>query len=95
MIEPEEVGIPSDPVQRELYFKLGELAGEWGETKSDAVVQTYHTVLKSLFELGWDGYLLPDEELPEELMPDWYLEYYKAQEEAYQAEQAPKQTRPR
>ena len=91
MIEPEEVGIPSDPAQRKLYFKLGELAGEWGETKSDAVAQTYHTVLKSLFELGWEGYLLPDEELPEELMPEWYHQYYAAQEATYQVEQAKKE----
>ena len=43
-----------------------------------AVIEEYHSVFAQLWASGWDGEgLLPDEELPDELMPKYYIEKWQ------------------
>jgi len=61
-----------------LEAKLSSLAYQWRKLRTtghpaeaDNVVQEYHAVFARLWQLGWDGEgLLPDSELPGELMPE-------------------------
>ena len=64
-----------------LELRLAQLANDWRKEHSigqfqsaDVIVQEYHLVFSELWELGWDGEgLLPDSELPDELMPEKYI----------------------
>jgi len=62
-----------NPTYDELLHKLAELAGEWRAHKSEHLVRQYHAVLLCLLTLGWNGYLSPQVELPDELLPAEYL----------------------
>jgi hypothetical protein len=65
----QEEGYPNAEVYR-LSFKLGNLAGEWRETKEERVVQEYHRLFYHLIDLGWNPYLMEFTDiLPDELMP--------------------------
>ena len=65
----------------ELELNLAKLANRWRKQHSDhqlksaqATVEEYHSTFKRLWELGWDGEgLMPDSELPDDLMPEYYL----------------------
>jgi hypothetical protein len=69
----------------ELELQLGLLAMEWRSThrkglleEAEKVVEKYWLVVEKLWEIGWRGSgLLPDSELPDELMPQYFLEYWK------------------
>ncbi len=74
-----------DKVINELVHRLGYLAMQWRglylrerpkeETK---VIEEYHSIFKQLWALGWDGGdLLPDGELPDELMPKYFVEKWR------------------
>jgi hypothetical protein len=64
-----------------LEFQLANLANEWRKEHSqghyqqgELIVKSYHKTMANLWELGWDGTgLLPDSELPNELMPDYFV----------------------
>jgi hypothetical protein len=76
--EIDELGYPTDPVLRQLEDRLGYLAGEWGGVRrgvdrQDDIVKEYHQTMQKLYELGWDGVLDIDCELPDRLMPEEYL----------------------
>ena len=68
-----------------LEVRLSRLAMKWRSSHSqkeleDAskIVAEYHTTMNQLWSLGWDGSdLLPDSELPDELMPKYFLEYWQ------------------
>lgn len=67
-----------DPTYDSLLWILADLAGEWRETKREEVVKRYHTVLKSLLDMGWNDTLDFELQLPPELMPAVYKERKKA-----------------
>lgn len=68
-----------------LERQLARLANEWRKQHSisdldaaQATVEEYHSIFMKLWELGWDGEgLLPDSELPDNLMPEYYFERWK------------------
>jgi len=64
------LGYPSADVIR-LEIQLGELAGEWRETKDDKLASRYREVLLTMILKGYDVDTLPvQDHLPEEHMPD-------------------------
>ena len=74
--ETDSIGLPVAPELRRLEFLLGDLAAEWREYESperqNEIVLEYHSVMERLDELGWDGFLDLDSELPDELLPERY-----------------------
>ncbi len=73
----DELGIPLDPELKKLEFHLGHLAAYWrgsgdNQVLSAEIVKEYHSTMAKLYELGWDGELNYDSELPERLMPHEY-----------------------
>lgn len=69
----------------ELEHRFGHLAMQWRGLHSRrkykeaaTVVEEYHSIFAQLWALGWDGGdLLPDEELPDELMPKYFIEKWR------------------
>jgi hypothetical protein len=69
----------------ELELHLAQLANDWRREHSigkhqmaDTIVQKYHSVFSELWALGWNGEgLLPDSELPDEIMPEYYIEKWR------------------
>jgi hypothetical protein len=43
---------------------------------ADEIVQEYHAVMQQLWDLEWDANLDPEEELPDRLMPQYYIDYW-------------------
>lgn len=68
-----------------LELRLAQLANQWRKEHSIGKVQTakiivdeYHLIFSNLWALGWNGEgLLPDSELPDEIMPEYYIEKWK------------------
>ena len=68
-----------------LEVHLSHLAMKWRSLHfqkeledASKIVDQYHTTMDQLWSLGWDGGdLLPDSELPNELMPKYFLEYWQ------------------
>jgi hypothetical protein len=75
----------SNELSQELEHRLGVLAMRWrslhSAQNSEAaveVVEEYHKVMGRLWALGWDGEgLLPDSELPDRLMPEYFLQRWR------------------
>ena len=73
----------------ELVRRLAVLAFQWRKQHSknlfeaaQTIVIEYHSVFARLWELGWNGEdLLPDEELPTQLMPDYFIDYWREKSE--------------
>jgi hypothetical protein len=66
-----------------LTIKLGLLAKQWNIAKEsdkpeelEELTHTYTHMLKSLMALGYDKWLNLDAELPDEYMPEEYLNRY-------------------
>jgi hypothetical protein len=59
---------------KELRRQLGDIAGQWRHNHDEKLVHQYHSVMAELFALGWTGYLDMDDELPDDRMPDYYLD---------------------
>lgn len=76
-----------------LELDLAGLANRWRRTdvgglKDEAAkaVQEYHEVMGQLWQLDWHGDdLMPDSELPDRLMPTYFLEYWAKKDEEYWA----------
>lgn len=66
-------GFPVDPELNRLETHLGNLAALWRSTWDQSVVDEYHATMAHLYELGWDGRLDIESELPDRLMPIDYL----------------------
>ena len=71
------------PEMLTLEHRLRVLLKEWWKAhsskdhqKAKIIVNQYHTVLESLFELGYNMPLDMDDELPKHLMPKEYLERF-------------------
>ena len=75
-----------DPLWYEGEAMLGRLAARWrstnqsGETdQSKRLLVAYHEMVHFLWTKGWRGnHLLPEEELPNELMPAYFVEHWKS-----------------
>lgn len=64
---------------------LGSLAGRWRYEKSHGQMENAHQIsqiYQELFEYLWlqgfRGNMFPDAELPEELMPSYYIDYWRS-----------------
>lgn len=66
-------GRPTDPVIRQFEDRLDDLAAGWRGTHLEEVVIAHQETLAQLYELGWEGSLHPQSELPDRLMPTEYL----------------------
>jgi hypothetical protein len=65
---------------RAMELQLSDLAALWrgqqdGEAR-DETVRQYQAILRCMIELGYNDSLVTDSELPEELMPQEYLELF-------------------
>ena len=68
--EVQGLGHPSKKVMR-LEWRLSEIAGEWRETKTNALVLEYERVLYKMILNGYDVDTLPiQDQLPDALMPE-------------------------
>jgi hypothetical protein len=75
----DHLGRPVDPVLRKLEDELQILSrvfrGMRGNPeKQEEIAQEYQKVLEQLYELGWDGSLDLQSELPSKYMPERYLQ---------------------
>lgn len=76
----------------QLELKLTALASRWRYlhsrqffSEAETVVQEYHAIVAELWSLGWNGRGLPlDSELPDRLMPDYYVAYWHAKSQKRQ-----------
>jgi len=60
-----------------LEGKLSYLAMHWRGVGAQELVKQYHKVVQELWDLGWRGTtLLPDSELPDRLMPRYFISYW-------------------
>lgn len=66
MISPE---VSKRLILDELEKILCSLAGAWRQNKDYLFVEKYREVMERMFELGWNGVLDVECELPDELMP--------------------------
>lgn len=68
--EIQRLGLPSKKVMR-LEWRLGEIAGKWRKTKTDALVLEYERVLYKMILNGYDVDTLPiQDQLPDRFMPE-------------------------
>ena len=72
--EVDVFGFPVDPELNRLESYLGELAARWRGSWDQSVVDEYHAIMTRLYELGWDGRLDIESELPDRLLPKEYLQ---------------------
>jgi hypothetical protein len=66
-------GYDDNPTYDDILYRVSRLAGKWRVTKDDAVAEEYRTLLKAVLLMGWRGSLMPEEELPDRLMPEAYF----------------------
>ena len=62
---------------------LGELAAYWRmvkdfENQATSAVNAYHKLFDLLWSQGFRGDMFPDAELPQELMPSYYIDYWRS-----------------
>lgn len=77
-------GASSDKINS-LEIRLYELAGQWRKFHSQSkfdeaslIVDEYLKTMNALWKLGWRGDdMLPTGELPDRLMPKYFLEYWR------------------
>jgi hypothetical protein len=77
----DEFGRPLDPELRRLEENLCRLASEWRNGPRDLewrsrVWREYQLTMDQVYSMGWDGSLDVECELPDEFMPDKYLQRY-------------------
>jgi hypothetical protein len=73
------------PIDRELIksmeFKLSDLAALWrgrqNTPDAEMIVRQYQAILRCMIELGYHEELVVDSELPDQLMPQEYLDLFK------------------
>lgn len=71
--ETDAFRFPVDPQLRRLENHLGDLAGMWRGTGNLNIVKEYNVILNLMYDLGWDGLLDIESQLPEDLMNQEYL----------------------
>ncbi len=73
----DEFGNALDPELRKLEDTLCGIVGSWAlaqdPRRQEELVQEYHAVVAKLYELGWDGGIDWECQLPRRLMPEEYL----------------------
>lgn len=66
----------------QMEIKLSHLAMQWRAQKdqanADSIVRQYQSMLRCMIDLGFDEELYVDSELPDELMPQEYLDLFDA-----------------
>ena len=72
-------GYDDNPIYDDILYRLSRLAGKWRGEKNDAVAEQYRTLLNALLVMGWRGSLMPEEELPDRLMPEAYFAQFNDQ----------------
>jgi hypothetical protein len=78
--EVDKIGYPVDPHLRSLEFRLGDLAAQYrqvvgGLENRENIIREYLATLQEMYDLGWRGNLDIEAELPDEHMPEWYLNH--------------------
>jgi len=84
--EFDKLGNPLDPELNEWENQICNLAAEWRSAKQrgldidklDKIVADYHEVLKKMYEKGWRSSLDIECELPDEFLPDFYLNSFNS-----------------
>lgn len=77
------IAVPTQAIDT-LERQLATLAYRWrsipdalNAPEAQPVVLEYHAVMDQLWQQGWTGRgLLPDAELPDELMPQYFQDYW-------------------
>lgn len=69
-----------EPMLKNMEASLGELAMYWRGSENDeeamAIAHQYQLILRCMVELGFHQSLQVDSELPDELMPQEYLQLF-------------------
>lgn len=69
-----------EPVLKSMEVSLSELAMYWRGSDNDeeatAIAHQYQLILRCMIELGFHQSLQVDSELPDELMPQEYLQLF-------------------
>ena len=63
-----------------LELQLSRTAANWRASKDAKFVKQYHDIYHKLRSLGWDNGIDAEAELPDELMPQAYLDEIHATE---------------
>lgn len=67
-----------EPLERELAMLAYDWRSERNPVRQAELVQQYHAILAKGWEMSWDWRgLSPDAELPDELMPEYFREYWR------------------
>lgn len=61
-----------------LELQLSRAAANWRSTKDAHFVKKYHDIYHKLRSLGWSDGIDAEAELPDELMPQEYLDQFHA-----------------
>jgi hypothetical protein len=67
-------GFHLGPQEYGLEGRLGYIAAAWRTTYDENLVAEYHKTMKRLYELGWDDTLDFESLLPDELMPQEFMD---------------------
>jgi hypothetical protein len=70
-----------EPMLKNMENSLSELAMRWrgsdSEEEADAIARNYQVILRCMIDLGFRQALQVEAELPDELMPQEYLDLFK------------------
>jgi len=76
-----QVILSDDQLLSQMEIKLSHLAMRWrgrqDTPEADSIVRHYQAILRCMIELGYHEELYVDSELPDELMPQEYLDLFK------------------
>lgn len=72
----EEFKLPIGPktLVETLLDTMSDAHTQWVHTRDEKWVTEYHQAYAQLREIGWDGGIDVDMELPDELMPEEYMQ---------------------
>lgn len=78
--EVDNIGLPIDPELKRLQFQLTDLAVMWRGNRNNPenaseIVEKYKMLLLHMYELGWDGDLHPEAQLPDRFMPEEWFQH--------------------
>jgi hypothetical protein len=69
-----------EPIIKNMEMSLSQLAMHWRSSDNDEnareIVQNYQAILRCMIALGFEQSLLVEAELPDDLMPQEYLDLF-------------------